>query len=595
MKHTPQVLLLLAISVLLAACQPAIRKNKNITVSEIHDHIAYLAADEQGGRYPGEEGNIRSAEYIHKQLSDYGLTPMFDKGYQTFNVITGCELTGENHLYINDSTLEVNKQFIPLGFSGTAQAQGTVSFVAYGFEIDADSLKWNDYKAIDVTGQWTMILRDDPEPDNMMSEFISYAKDRLKVTLAKDKGAIGVLLVNGVNSSRKDIPKELGYDQNNSNAGIPVISITRATANLILAQKNKTIEELEKQIIENKTPINFTTTTQVDAQASIHKTEVKARNVVFRIKAKGVKKSSSTLFLGAHYDHLGMGGENTGSRMPDTIAVHNGADDNASGVAGIIELAGKLQSMADTLMHDIVVVAFDAEEMGTLGSKFLTQNMPEDIDSVLAMVNIDMIGRMKSDTMGITIGGTGTATEFDSILQIDPTTFTSHYSPDGYGPSDHAPFYSNDIPVLFFTTGAHEDYHTPLDDIEKLDLDSEKEILDYIAKVTLHLASNNDGLHFTSTGAANKGVRRTRLKVTLGIIPDVSGIVKDGLGIDGVRNGGPAQKGGIVKGDVITAINGKTVGNIYEYMFRLSKLKAETTAIVEIKRNDETQVLLIHL
>ncbi|MBI9069602.1 MAG: M28 family peptidase, partial [Salinivirgaceae bacterium] len=463
----------------------------------------------------------------------------------------------------------------------------------YGFEIESDSLNWNDYLLADIKEKWVMILREDPEPENMYSPFIPFSGDRSKVTLAKDKGAAGVLLVNGVNASKKDEPLELSYDQNLSDAGIPVLSITRKVANKILGE-TANIEELEKKIIKSKKSIVINSKTIIDANVHVKQERATAKNVAFSLKSSKAK-SEKYIIVGAHYDHLGMGGSGTSTRTPDTIAIHNGADDNASGVAGIIELAGKLASQIDSMNHNFIFVAFDAEEMGILGSKYFSEHLPLNKENILAMINFDMIGRMKHDTIGISIGGTGTALEFDSLLNSVNTSFAKNFSPDGYGPSDHASFYSNNIPVLFFSTGAHEDYHTPADDFEKIDTNKVADIMNYAAAISMNLATNFDSLNFQSTGSPIKTGQRGRLKVTLGIIPDFSGMKKNGLGIDGVRKGGPADKGGILKGDKITAINGEKVTNIYDYMFRLSKLKPETTAIIEIERNNKKEVLLIQL
>lgn len=586
----------MAIVLLLTNCR-TLKENPEITTPEISNHISSLASDSLKGRYPGEVGHNRAATYIHQQLSDYGLVPLADNGYQHFKVVTGCSLGKSNCVIINGDSLTIDKDFRPLAFSSNAEVAGEVAFVGYGFEIETDSLKWNDYAISDVKGKWVLVLREDPEPENMNSEFIPYATDRAKATLAKDKGAVGVLLVNGVNASKVDQPLELTFDQNMSDAGIPVISITRESANRIL-NGSSTIEELEKAIIENKKPIVLQSKTTVSANTDVIQTLADVKNVVFMVKAKKTSKTSECVVVGAHYDHLGMGGKGVNSRMPDTIAVHNGADDNASGVAGMIELAGFYQNKANELTKNMVFVAFDAEEMGVLGSRHFVENLPKPIEKskIEAMFNFDMIGRMKADSIGISIGGTGTAREFDSLLTSFKPGFKVTFSPDGYGPSDHAPFYSSNIPVLFYSTGAHEDYHTPLDDFEKINCQKETEILYYSTGIISHVTTTNDSLTFQSTGTPPaQGQRRTRLKVTLGIVPDMSGIQKNGLGVDGVRTGGPAEKGGILKGDKIVAINSQPVNNIYDYMFRMAKLKVGSTAIVEVERNGTKVVLLIQL
>jgi aminopeptidase YwaD len=494
---------------------------------------------------------------------------------------------------INGENVHMETDFMPVSFSANAGASGKVVFVGYGLEVETDSVKWNDYLLADVSGRWVLVLREDPEPDNMASVFIPFASDRAKVTLAKDKGAVGVLLVDGVQASQSDKPLDLEFDQNLSNAGIPVFSISRQTANLILMSSENSIEQLEEQIISRKKSMVINSSARVEGKADVIKNKVKARNVIFNLPSK--KISDKYVVIGAHYDHLGMGGKNTGSRMPDTVAVHNGADDNASGVAGLLELAGYFAKNNVNLKQNLLFVAFDAEEMGTLGSKYFLANCPVDKRQISAMVNLDMIGRMKSDSAGISVGGTGTAKGFDELLDRNKASFIIHHSPDGYGPSDHAPFYSDSIPVLFFTTGAHEDYHTPMDDADKIDADKEAALLQYASAIIEQLAVIDTQLVFQSTGSGQQAMGRTRLKVTLGIIPDVAGLVTNGLGVDGVRMNGPAQKAGIRKGDKITAINGEPVTNIYDYMYRLAKLKPQTIANVEVERNGKKEVFLVVL
>jgi hypothetical protein len=580
------------IALTLSYCSTKIEKNPEITTQEVYDHIAYLASDSLKGRYPGSEGGKLASSYISQQLSDYGLTPIFENGYQHFKVVTGCSLGTSNYLLINGDTMQLNTDYRPLAFSENTEASAEVIFVGYGFEIESEKLKWNDYAMIDATGKWVMMLREDPEPDNMDSEFIPFATDRAKATLAKDKGAIGVLLVNGIQTSKTDEPLELTFDQNLSNAGLPIISISRATANKILGE-SETIESLEKNILEKKNPLVIKTKSTVSAKTEVIQNLAEASNIAFEVKA--TQTCNQYIIVGAHFDHLGMGGKGVSSRAPDTIAPHNGADDNASGVAGIIELAGYYAAKKDSIQKNMIFVAFDGEEMGVLGSKYFAQNLPVKKEQITAMFNFDMIGRMKADSIGISIGGTGTAVEFDTIIASNKPYFNVVSNPDGYGPSDHASFYSLGIPVLFFSTGAHEDYHTPADDIDKIKADKEADILKYSTKLISEISANYDTLTFQTTGQPQTGQRRSRLKITLGIIPDMAGIQKNGLGIDGVRKGGHGDKGGLLKGDKITSINGEPVTNIYDYMFRMSKLKTGTTAIIEIERNSKKEVVLIQL
>jgi hypothetical protein len=221
-----------------------------------------------------------------------------------------------------------------------------------------------------------------------------------------------------------------------------------------------------------------------------------------------------------------------------------------------------------------------------------------ELKKIKAMFNFDMVGRFDKEKNAISISGTGTSAEADSILKPleEKLTFAVTHAPDGYGPSDHAAFYSSNIPVFYFNTGVHTDYHTPFDDTEKLDFDAEKLIGDFAGNVILAVDNLPKALTFKESGKKESSGRSgRRLKVTLGIMPDFAGTEKKGLRIDGVTKDGPADKGGMKKGDIITALNGMPVGNIYEYMSRLQKLKLGITVNVEVIRNGKNEVLIIQL
>lgn len=564
-----------------------------ITADEIKAHINYLAGDSCAGRFPGTRGSQLAQDYINRAFRLYKLQPLAENGRQSFNVVTSCTTGDKNFLAINNDTLKLETDYIPFSFSKNITASGDVVFAGYGIHLTNDSIKHNDYQDIDVHNKWVMILRFDPDPQNMHSPYSLVSSDRSKATFAHDAGAAGVLVVNGISTEKMDKLPKLRYDQNMASVGIPYIGITRETANKILAKSGKTIEQLEEQLLKTKQTKAFDAECTVSANSDIRMETKKANNIVFQIEA--ANGTDSNIIIGAHFDHLGMGGAGTGSRRPDTTAIHYGADDNASGIAGIIELAGYFQQHRGKLRHNLVFVAFDAEEMGTLGSKAFVEKAPVDLKKTVAMINFDMIGRMKDDSSGIAIGGTGTATVFDSLIAIHKTSFAIHSNPDGYGPSDHAPFYSSNIPVLFFSTGAHEDYHTPNDVSTLINPLAEQKILEYAAKLIQEIDQLSTPLTFVSTGTPQNSTKYGKLKVTLGIIPDMIGVQKDGLGVDGVRKDGPAEKGGIKKGDKIIAINSKGVGNIHEYMLRLSSLEPGETAIVEVVRNEKHIVLLIQL
>ncbi len=314
---------------------------------------------------------------------------------------------------------------------------------------------------------------------------------------------------------------------------------------------------------------------------------LKGKNVVAMVEGK--KNANEYIVIGAHYDHLGMGGYGSGSRKPDTAAVHNGADDNASGVAVLIECAKAIAKQKPE--RSIIFVAFSAEEEGLVGSRYFIENSPVPKEKIKAMVNFDMVGRLDSV---LTIEGTGTALQFDSLLSTvnAKSSFQIRRLPGGFGPSDQTSFYTEKIPVLFFhTTIEHEQYHTPFDDWELINAKGAAEIADYAAQVILRMARENQNFTYQVAG---KPLEMTRgvMKVTLGVMPDHAANVK-GLRIAGVRPGQAADKAGLLKNDVIIEIQGEAVEDIESYMRSMGKCDKGQTVPIVILRNNEKQTVMV--
>jgi aminopeptidase YwaD len=574
------------------------QRSAEITATDLKADVYYLASDSLQGRKPGTPGGTLAAEYILKQFVAAGLKPMAENGFQYFEIISDVVLGETNALSFPGFEGVVKKDFLPLAYSSNGEVSKSVVFAGYGFDIDLDSLKWKDYNGVDVKGKWVMILRGDPELDNMTSKFIPYSEIRGKILTAKDHGAAGVFMVSPVAVDKDDKLIQLATDNNDVTSGIPVIHIKRAVADMLLSATGFKIDSLETLLNKSKQPKSMEIATVVTGKASIVLKREKTENVIGLLEGNDPVLKNEYIVIGAHFDHLGMGGSGTGSRIPDTVAAHNGADDNASGTALVIELAGKLASVKKDLKRSVIFVAFSAEEMGLLGSKYFVNHCPVDIKSVKTMFNFDMVGRYDKDKKSISASGTGTAAEMDSIVKMYEAglPFTVSHSPDGFGPSDHAAFYGANIPVLYFSTGAHTDYHTPFDDANLIDYDMEKIIGDFVAKIILHVDQMPVPLTFRESGKKDSSGRGgRRLKVTLGIMPDFAGTEKQGLRVDGVTKGGPADKGGMQKGDIIISINGMSTANIYDYMSRLGKLKLGQTISVEVIRNDKNEVLIIQL
>lgn len=326
-------------------------------------------------------------------------------------------------------------------------------------------------------------------------------------------------------------------------------------------------------------------------------------NIIAVVPGKDKLLRNEYIVVGSHYDHLGMGGQGSGSRRPDTLGVHPGADDNASGDAVVLELARHFKKARSP--RSIIFMFFGAEEQGLVGSKkFLEwmkqednqrKNLPDSMKGIVAMVNLDMVGRMRDSAMSVS--GTGTSSRFKAMAEQAAAQTGLHIScvPDGYGPSDQASFVAVDIPVLFLTTGGHMEYHTPDDVPSTLNYDGMQQTLDFSKELITQLASMPETPDYISV-PSSQTMKHAKFKVTLGLMPDVMGASRiPGLRADIVVAGKPAHNAGIRSGDIIQEIDGKPVKDINEYMERLSELQPDTTIPVKVLRNEEIMTFEVHL
>jgi len=569
--------------------------NRNVTVKELQEEIKYLSSDSLKGRLTGSEGDSLAAVYIRNKLATYGFKPLSGDGFQRYKVTKRVLPGKDNSLLVNGTNYAPDKDFMPLAFSSNSGLESEVIFAGYGFNINEDSLKWNDYTGLDVKGKWVMILRADPETDNNKSVFIPFSGDRDKAIIAKDMGAAGVLMVSGKVFDSQDTFEALNTE--GFSVGIPVLRIKRDVADIILSKSKNTIENLEKKLNTTRKANSFSIKVSVNANAEIVRESAATRNVVMMLPGEDETLKNEYLIFGAHFDHLGMGGPGSGSRAVDTIAVHHGADDNASGVAMMLELAEKFAGTKGSHKRTIICVAFSGEEEGLLGSKQFTNDPGIDLSKVNAMVNLDMVGRL-NETNNLQIFGVGTATGLKDLIyaKTDTSVIKLSLLPEGYGPSDHSSFYLKNIPVIYYSTGAHLDYHTPSDTYDKINYNGMVTISELIFNVSKELATSESRLQFKESGPKVEAVRSVRGKsVTLGIMPDFAGVIKNGLRADFITPGKPAALGGMKKGDIIVAIETKPVNNIEDYMFRMKQLKHGQTISVEVIRDGKKVVLLIQL
>ncbi len=565
-----------------------------ITGEDLKQHIEYLASQELQGRLPGTDGDLMAATYIRNELESFGLHPLVDDGFQKFDIAADVVPGNDNLFVAGGKEYKQGEDFSPFSFSENSDFTGEVIFAGYGFTIDTDTLRWNDYNGIDPAGKVVMILRADPEVDISTSGYASFSNDRDKCMAARDMGASAVLLVSGYTYDQTDEFESLVKGE--YSAGIPAFRIKREVADELLAGSGTTISSLEKKLNDSRSPSSFSTGVSASGKSDVKTKMAGTENVVMVLNGNDPSLSDEYLVIGGHFDHLGQGGEGSSSRALDTVGVHPGADDNASGVASMLEIAQKAAATGEN-GRSIIFAAFTGEEMGLLGSKYLVDNFPVDPAMVDAMINLDMVGRMKEEKT-LEIGGVGTAKRLTEIINshTDSTLYRFSLSEEGYGPSDHSSFYGKDIPVLFFSTGAHLDYHTPYDTPDKINYEGLRAVTELVYDITEELSNDPDKLVFREAGPrveVSRGMRRKG--VTLGIMPDFAGNVKNGLRADFVTPGKPADRGGMIKGDIITAINGMPVNNINDYMYRMSKFNFGETITVEVMRNGKKEVLLISL
>lgn len=580
---------------LLGACKPG--TNPEITTDDLKESLTYLASDELEGRLPGSNGGKLAAEYVASKFELYGITPGGEDGYfQNFDVVTKTEAPVEaNILRAGDITGELGKDFTPLSYSDNATLTADVVFAGYGFAIDQDSLQWDDYEGTNVEGKWALVLLNDPEIRDPNSLFIPYSGEKSKVVTAKEKGAGGILFVAGPKVSRNDKLLSLEVDQTESNLGIPAFSISREFADKLLAKGGTTVEKLEEGLVSTMKPNSFSIDMELEGTSNVvfHKTSTE--NVIGVLEGSDKELKSEYVVVGAHFDHLGWGGTEA-SREPDTLAIHYGADDNGSGTSGLLEIADKLAHAK--LKRSVVLIAFGAEEIGTIGSKYFTNNPTVPKDKIVAMVNLDMVGRLK-DTKEITVSGVGTSKEGEQllkdILNEKERDLVLSVEYNGFGPSDHANFYVENIPVFFFNTGAHEDYHTSRDVVEKINFEGLQRVTEYAYDLSEYLANAPNNLTFQEAGPKGKARNTRKGKVKLGIMPNFGKSEEDGLRVDGVTPNSAADRGNIKKGDVIVGIAGKEVHNIYEYMARMTNVRPGQTINVDIIRDGEKKVLIIQI
>ncbi|MDD3687763.1 MAG: M20/M25/M40 family metallo-hydrolase [Bacteroidales bacterium] len=563
--------ILFSVSVLLLLNSIAFSQNIEISSDDIETHVSTLASEQYGGRFPGSTGDSLSANYIVNEMKANGADEVI---LQDFKISIGVK-AGVNIMTINDADLIFGKDFSVYGYSASTHLSTSLVFVGKQHVFTAaDSLA--------IKSKWVIT----PRASQMTANGDT---DRDKAQMLADAGAAGVIFVSILPDFSQD--NLVVANENLGKMTIPVFHISRETSAKLFQLVQSDNDFLNSDKIAFSDNI-------ITAKTEILQVEVITHNIIGIVKTKNKSKLDELIFIGAHYDHLGLGGNGSSSRRQDTVAVHFGADDNASGVAVLLELIEATSKNSEKLNRDIVFVAFGAEERGLLGSEFYVKSYEEQISKATAMINLDMLGRLKTDK-SLQIGGVGTSIQSDSILNAINKNygFKLVLSPEGYGPSDHASFYAKNVPVFFISTGAHSDYHTPSDSPEKLNYTAMSDITAYTYDLILGIDNLKNRLSFQESGPKNSTEARHggKRKVSFGLMPDFAATDIAGLRADVVSPGKPAALAGMQNGDIIKSINGNPVNDIQEYMYRLGQLNPGEQVIVDVDRNGEMIVLIIQL
>ncbi len=578
-----KVLILLAPVFLLAQNIP------EITADEVIAHIRFLASDRLQGRRAGTVQAETAAKYIASEFQRLGLEPAGDNNswFQSLDVILDMQAGPENRLTIQlngtEKQLQPGTDFNPLAFSAAGEISAGLSFVGYGL---TEEDYYNDYQDIDVSGRVAVMFRYTPAWDSSEARLSSLASLRFKAINAREHGAVAAVIITGpLDSDRGDIIA-LHYDNNSSDAGIPVISLSRSVAQELFAANGMNMKEVQQNLSARKNPqsVNWKTST-VNLKTDLKAVTKSTDNVLAVLPGKHPRLKNEYIVIGAHYDHLGLGG--AGSMADKPGEPHNGADDNASGTAGLLELAEYFSEPANRSNRSLLFAAFTAEELGVLGSTWFTKHPTIDADKIITMINMDMIGRMKDKR--VVLYGMGSSGRWEPLVnRINKDFgFRLKFNAEGYGPSDHSPFYGKDIPVLFFFTGTHSDYHRPSDDWQKINAEDEARLLQFVSRTIRGIDERLLPPQFTKAKTKKQKARGggRRSNVFIGTVPDFTDS-GNGYKLAGVSEGSPAESAGLKSGDLIIRFAGSDIGDIYDFMYAMQKCKPGKAVEVVFRRGE---------
>ncbi len=575
------------------------------TPVDFRKHVEYLCQGDLAGRMTGSAGERKATAYVAAYMDHLGLQPAGDDGtwFQKFEFPAGAKLTVDNLLKNGKQVYELNKDWRPLAFSKIGPIDASeVVFAGYGIVAPGEGEigQSDSYYQTDVKDKWVLVFRYFPEDvdDKTRQYYVMQSNLRKKVMDARDKGASGIIIVSGPNSFSSEQLVALERDFSISGSSIAAISVTDEVAASWLKSSGKDLKQLQDELDTGKHVMGFALQdVSLAVTVGVEQVTGVGRNVLGRLKV-GNENASESIVVGAHIDHLGTGRSSSSlARDDETTMIHFGADDNASGVAAMLEVAEHLVRVKEAgeldLKRDVIFAAWSGEELGLRGSDYFVKSVAKRIEgdsksiypTIAACLNMDMVGRYDG---ALILQGMGSSDYWKKAIQKNAATrLTLKPSDETTLPTDASSFYQAGVPILSAFTGSHKDYHTPRDTPEKLNYDEASRIAKLMGLIAMALATDSTPPVYKLNTAASSNANRPRSgRVVVGSIPDYAGDVA-GVLLSGVTPGSPAEAAGVKGGDVVVELAGRKIENIQEYSIVISALKAGEETTIVVMRNEE--------
>ncbi len=558
---------------------------------------------------PGTPGIEKAGDFIATEFRRIGLQPLpgLKDYFQPFRMPVSTTLAPATNLLVNDKSLSLGNDFSPLSITGEGPFNGGLVFVGYGITRDkSDPKAYDDYAAVDVHGKVAMAMRQEPRDEKGRGRFAAANEQwsqgaffGAKAKNAAEHGAVALLVVSPPSSGGSDQVMPFFGDSTSSGSAIPVLQISRRIADMLLAiggaKDLKTLQQaIDLTVSPQSVPLHDV---EIGGDVSLNRTITDVRNVVGYLPGQG-PHADEFVIVGAHYDHLGTG--QVGHMLGPVGSIYHGADDNASGTAAVIELADRIKQRGP-LPRSIIFACFTAEEEGLIGSEYFVKHPPIPLADTVAMLNLDMVGRLKDNNL--LVGGWGTAPIFDSMVKESIAGLpikTQSFEKGGLGPSDHMSFALQKIPVMFLFTGLHADYHRPTDTADKINYTGIDEVAEMSRRIVTAMAAmprqQYDGSNDSKATMAFTTGHGDARRAALGVVPDYGSTdAKAGVSISGVGDGSPADKAGFKPGDVLTRFNNRPLNNLQDLSEALADANPGDKATIQITRDNKPMKLHVTL